>query len=164
MATILQPQQPDLRAFVVYDRLPAGCTAYHVTDTKNAPHLRPGDVAIIDPGDCEPAAGELFVIKWGSGVCDIVETIYSPGRYSSGPNGEVIDTVCWKVGASNRARSFEDAQDRLARGQHVGWVDGPYATEGANAGALNEKLRGRVIGILEPDFAEPLRLSSTEGR
>jgi hypothetical protein len=52
----------------------------------------------------------------------------------------------------------------MNRGVHVGWVDGPYATEGANAGYLKHRLRGRVIGILEPDFAEPLRLSSTEGR
>lgn len=157
MATVLQPQQPDLRAFIVHDRLPAGCIAYPVTDEKNAPHLRPGDIAIVDPSDCLPSTGELFVIEWQSGGTDIVETWSQTMKAACGPKGKVIDTVCWKVAASARSRSYADTVDRLRRGGFVGWVDGPYPTEGPYAGALNRKLRGRVIGILEPAFAEPLR-------
>ncbi len=164
MATILQPQQPDLRAFVVYDRLPAGCTAYPVTDNRNAPHLRVGDIAVIDPSDRDPAAGELFVIDRGEDSSGIVETWRMSLRASSGPGGSIIDTTGWMVAPTNRARSHAEREDRMKRGVHVGWVDGPYATEGVNAGYLKQRLRGRVVGILEPAFAEPLRLSSTEGR
>jgi hypothetical protein len=157
MATIARPQQPDLRAFIVYEDLPQGFVAYPVTDEANAPHLRPGDIAIIDPTDCEPAAGELFVIDWQSGGSDIVETWSQRMTAGCGPNGEMIDTVCWKVAGSNRSRSYDDAMERLRLGQPIGWVDGPYATEGPRAGALKRKLRGRVIGILEAAYAEPPR-------
>lgn len=157
MATVLKPQQPDLRAFIVYDHLPQGFTTYPVTDEANAPHLRPGDIAIIDPADREPSNGEMFVIEWQSGGSDIVETWSERMKAGCGPNREIIDTVCWKVAGSNRARTAAGVMERLRAGRLVGWVDGPYATEGPHAGALNRKLRGRVVGILQPTAAEPLR-------
>ncbi|WP_230629336.1 S24/S26 family peptidase [Sphingomonas sp. Leaf37] len=164
MATVLKAQQPTLRSFIVYDRLPAGCLAYPVTDEANAPHLRPGDIAIIDTADREPANGDLFVIDWQSGGSDIVETWSQRMQAGCGPNREIIDTVCWKVAGSNRARTAAGVMERMRAGRLVGWVDGPYATEGPNAGVLNRKLRGRVVGILQPAAAEPLRLISSEGR
>lgn len=157
-------QQPSLRSFIVYDRLPAGCIAFPVTDEQNAPHLQPGDIAVIDPTDREPAVGELFVIRWSSGRSEIVETWTKAMRAGCGPNGEMMDTLCWKVGGSSRPRSYAELCAWLKAGKAGGWVDGPYATEGPTAGALAEKLRGRVIGILEAAFAEPRRLSSAKGR
>ncbi len=138
-------QQPTLRSFIVCDRLPEGCVAYPVTDETNAPHLRPGDIAIIDPTDREACLGELFVVQWNSGGTDIVE---------AWPQ-QMADALCWKVGSSNRARSAGAVVDRLCAGQPVGWVDGPYRAE-----ALNQKLRGKVVGILEPIFAEPMRIAA----
>lgn len=157
MATIAQPQQPDLRAFIVYDRLPHGFAAYPVKDDANAPYLRTGDAAIIDPTDHEPATGELFVIDWQSGASDIVETWSHRMKAGCGPAGEMIDTVCWKVARSNRARSADDVLRRLRAGQPVGWVDGPYPTEWPYAGALSRKLRGKIVGILQAADAEPMR-------
>jgi hypothetical protein len=110
MATILQPQQPDLRAFVLYDRLPVGCTAYPVNDNRNAPHLRVGDIAVIDPSDRDPAAGELFVIDRGEDSSGIVETWRMSLRASSGPGGSMIDTSGWMVAPINRARSHAERE------------------------------------------------------
>jgi hypothetical protein len=157
MATLTQPQQPGLRAFIAYDRLPEGCIAFPVTDGANAPHLRPGDIAIIDPTDREPQHGELFVIAWASGGIGIRETVSKAMRARCGPNGEIIDTVCWMVAGANRPRSFAEASERLERGAYMGWADGPYATEGPRAGYLNGLLRGKVVGILEPTYDEPMR-------
>lgn len=156
-------QQPNLRSFIVYDRLPEGCVAYPVTTTDCAPHLRPGDIAIIDPAECEPAVGELFVIQWSGGRTNLVETWSRALTAGSGPDGEMIDTVCWFVGSSNRPRSREECIEWLSSGRRGGWMDGPYATEGPGTGYLASKLRGRVVGILEPSFAEPLRLANAEG-
>ncbi|MHA0335838.1 hypothetical protein [Sphingomonas aquatilis] len=135
-------QQPTLRSFIVCDRLPEGCVAYPVTDETNAPHLRPGDIAIIDPTDRDVCVGELFVAQWGSGKTDIVEAW-------------TADAVHWKVGGSNRARSHASVLERLRQGSQVGWVDGPYPSE-----VLKQKLRGKVVGILEPIYAEPLRIAA----
>ncbi|WP_294211343.1 hypothetical protein [uncultured Sphingomonas sp.] len=157
MATIAHPQQPNLRAFIVYDHVPASFAAYPVKDDANAPYLCAGDVAIIDPSDREPAPGELFVIDWQSGASAIVETWSQNMKVGCGLAGEMIDTVCWKVARANRARSADDVLCRLRSGQSVGWVDGPYPTEGPHAGALNRKLRGKVVGILQAADAEPLR-------
>jgi hypothetical protein len=155
-------QQPSLRSFIVCERLPQGCVAYPVTDGQNEPHLRPGDLAIIDPTDRQPAVGELFVIEWQSGGTDIVETWTTALRAGSGPHGEMIDTVCWKVGGACRPRSYDEMIAWLEAGRCGGWVDGPFATEGPRAGVLEKKLRGRVVGILKPEFSEALRLSSPE--
>ncbi|WP_203309624.1 hypothetical protein [Sphingomonas beigongshangi] len=157
MATLTQPQQPDLRAFVVYDRLPEGYVAFPVTDMANAPHLRPGDIAIIDPTDREPQYGELFLIAWGGERSAIVETWTRPMTLGCGPNGEYIETIGWLVAGSNRPRSFAEASERLDRGGYMGWVNGTYATEGPRAGYLNGLLRGKVVGVLEPAFDEPMR-------
>jgi hypothetical protein len=161
MATVLKAQQPTLRSFIVYDRLPSGCIAYPVTDENNAPHLRIGEVAVIDTNDREPSAGELFAIDWQSGGSDIVETWSQQMTAGCGPNGEMIDTVCWKVGASSRPKSYEECLQWLKAGRSGGWVDGPYPTEGPHAGSLNRKLRGRVVGILQPAAAEPRRLATS---
>lgn len=162
MATFAQ--QPGLRSFIVYDRLPSGRTAHLVTDELNAPHLRSGDVAVIDTADRDPAVGELFLIVWTGGSVSIVETRLQVLRAGSGPNGELIATACWMVSGSNRPREGESLGEWARAGKSIPWTDGPYATEGPSAGYLQSKLRGRVVGILEPACAEPLRLSSTEGR
>lgn len=158
------PQQPGLRSFIVHDSMPAGCAAYLVTDELNAPHLRPGDVAVIDTADREPTPGELFVIGWTGGSTTIVETRLQALRAGCGADGEMIDTACWMVGGSNRPRNGESLTEWVRAGQPIPWTDGPYATEGPRAGYLRSKLRGRVVGILEPAASEPLRLSSAEGR
>lgn len=154
----LVPQQPTLRAFVVFDTLPAGCIPFLVTDERTAPLLRPGDVAVIDTSERSPAEHELSLIRWNDGRTTIVEAWTQPGRYGCGPNGEMIDTRCWYVAAYDRPRTNAHWCEAIeARPLRWGFADGPYATEGPHAGALSRKLVGRVVGILEPRFAEPMR-------
>ena len=57
----LQPVT-DLRALEQFDTVPAGCTGMVVTSTRFAPHLRAGEIAVVDPNDKEPVSGELFII------------------------------------------------------------------------------------------------------
>ena len=46
------------------------------TDKANAPHLTPGEFAVIDTGERAPIAGELFLIQWSDRRA-LVETFRS---------------------------------------------------------------------------------------
>ncbi len=59
-----------LRALPTLDALPAGAIAHPVADTTAAPHLLPGDFAVVDTADREPTHGELYVIRYTSPVTD----------------------------------------------------------------------------------------------
>ena len=167
MATVLKPQQPSLRSFVVFDEVPTRCIPFLVTDRRSEPLLRPGDTVLIDTTDRGPVEGDLSLIRWNDGTTSLVETFSRHGTYGSGPNGEMITTRCWYVGAYNRARTEAEMRRAVSEGSmRWGMVDGPFATEGRNAGVLAEKLVGRVVGILNPSFAEPKRIGAPffEGR
>ncbi len=47
--TAAAPQQPGLRAFLVYDRAPPDHLPFLVTDDDSAPVLRPGDTVLLSP-------------------------------------------------------------------------------------------------------------------
>ncbi len=147
------PDQPELRAFVSYDRLPANCIAFPITNEDSIPHLRPGDVAVVDPSQRDPVERELFVIEYGR--------THRPSRH-------VVEL-------------WTHVQHCLARGEFVGWWSGAYARRQLNRRAaavashfdmidgplvgeegiayLKEMLIGRVIGVLEACYEEPRRLA-----
>jgi hypothetical protein len=137
------PQQPDLRAFVSYTSLPPHCVAFQVTNNDCLPHLRPGDIAIVDTRQREPAPHELFVIEYGRG---------------RRPTRQIVELYTkrtgWWANACNRPRSYNP--DLRA----VSGADGPYAMEGEGLDYLCDKLVGQVVGILEPAFEEPKRLAA----
>lgn len=146
MATVINTtpspaQQPGLRAFIVCDRLPEGCVAYLVTDRWNEPLLRAGEWVIVDPEDTVPDHGELFVLQWQTG--------------NVGPQVVVTNYMeklgCWGVGGTKPI--FAET------------ADGPVLLQGARLGdfgykthQLQERIKGRVVGILEQNFEEPIRL------
>lgn len=139
------PQQPDLRAFIVCDRLPEGCVAYPVRNNDHAPHLRAGEWVIVDPTDCTPTHRDLFVIQWQGG---------------SGP--QVVEAAWfdqardyWMVGV-RRSRFNRGSTLPVSDGILCG--DFPYRT-----GQLEQRFLGRVVGILEQEFTEPLRLTVIGG-
>jgi hypothetical protein len=132
--------QPGLRSFIVYDRLPEGCAAFPVTDNRNAPHLAAGDMVVIDTRDHDPSEGELFAVEWMSGRREVVETFHLP------------KIPGWCVGPL--APQMPMALDGTVVTMPGRWCDFPYRHE-----ALADRLIGRVIGILEPKFAEPMRLN-----
>jgi hypothetical protein len=162
------PQQPGLRAFIVYKHLPAGCIAFPITTNDSVPHLRKGDIAVVDTQDREGAERELFVIEWGRnaprGPKRFVVELWT--RLMTRPGGEKF--VGWWAGAYSRPRSHEEAMARAQRtGIISGLVDGPYAHRDyphpgdPQADYLPSLLIGRVVGILEPSFEEPKRISGS---
>lgn len=158
----LVPQQPNLRAFVVFDELPAGCIAFPIVNQDSDPLLRPGDVAVIDTNDRRPDA-DLFLIEWGRGNPIgprrvLVELYPKRGRYGS----PAAEGSKWYAGAYARPRSHEAALAAIISGDRKcsTFVDGPYDTEDQpNGWYLPSLLIGRVVGILEPRFAEPMRIA-----
>lgn len=72
------PLPPEVRALTVLDTVPVGAGAMPVLDDRNAPHLRRGEVAIIDPQDCVLVHGELFAVLYGSGPT-IMQACGAPG-------------------------------------------------------------------------------------
>lgn len=139
------PQQPDLRSFIVYDRLPPGCVVHPITNDDNSPHLRPGDLALIETADREPTQGELFLIEWHSRDPDtprlaIVET-FRRGALEG-----------WMVGGTRARPCVNLLGEEVHR--PIRWADGRWT----NA-ALTTMLRGRVVGVLAPRFEEPKRIT-----
>lgn len=130
------PQQPGLRSFIVYDELPAGLAAYPVMSSDCEPHLHFGEMAIIDPNDCEPMDGELFLCLFDGGRGPrFIETFLNP------------KIPGWCVGTIQQPAFAKEFGGR--------WCDFPYRSE-----VLSRKLMGRVVGILQPAFSEPLRIAA----
>jgi hypothetical protein len=158
----LVPQQPNLRAFVVFDELPAGCIAFPIVNQDSDPLLRPGDVAVIDTND-RRADADLFLIEWGrsspAGPRRVLIELYPKrGRYGV----SAMEGSKWYAGAYARPRTAEAAVAAIIAGDKKcsTFVDGPYDLEGErNGDYLPSLLIGRVVGILEPRFAEPKRVA-----
>ena len=127
------------RAIVSFAALPTNCVAVPVADNASFPHLRVGDIAVVDTTEREPIEHGLFVIEYegGRGRQQIVELWTKPSGWWNG--------AC---------RSQPHAHLTI-----VDAADGPYSGEDGEA-YLSSKLRGRVIGVLEPTFAEPKRLAA----
>lgn len=135
--------QPGLRAFVCYNELPAGLAAYPVMDNRSAPHLNVGDIAIIDPHDTTPFEGELFLMHEGMGSERfIINETFTRERIPG-----------WCVGPVAQPSWMSDVPC-VPGCPPSRWCDFPYRTE-----VLEQKLLGRVVGILQPAFAEPKRLA-----
>ncbi|WP_311274809.1 hypothetical protein [Methylobacterium sp. WCS2018Hpa-22] len=144
----------ELRALLVYDALPNGCIAKPVKDGGLAPHLHPGEFAIVDTTDCDPVHGELYFVAWmGRAAANGSEDGDLAQAYRRELNS---DGTAWWVGSMRRQISAEDRARAIANHDWsaFGWSNGPY-----KEGALERQIRGRVIGILAPSFEEPRRLT-----
>lgn len=128
-------QQPDLRAYIVLPRLPEGCLSFIVPDDRAEPHLHAGDIAIIDPDDREPDHGDLFLIEFNGGRRQVADIRRHPHMREAW-------SACWQM----PMRSIDGASRSMP------WHDGPYPTR-----TMREKLVGRVVGILQPAYEEPLK-------
>ena len=118
--------------------MPAGCRAVPVLDDHHAPHLRRGEVAVIDLGDCDLVHGELFAVAYGRGP-EIVQAVWR----TTG------DLTAWWAMCLNRPRG-RDGFDAWARaGRTIPMADGPYRD-----GGLESITLGRVVGILQPATAQ----------
>lgn len=163
----LVPMQPELRALMLFDRVPAGCTTFLCTDRSSLPHVRPGEYVIIDPNDRKPRHGELFVIKFG-------DDIRRHHIYMTRRGGGFGMTTGWRVGAvvndqvaaawrraKDRTDLSEIEKNRVLLTAHCAagaWMEGPYDDEGRSFDHLCNCLVGSVIGLYVPTFEEPKRL------
>ena len=127
-----------VRALTVLDTVPAGCRAMPVPNDHNAPHLRRGEVAIIDPADCALVHGELFVVQYGQGPAVMQVVWRTTGNLSA-----------WWCVSLDDPRSWADCKARMDTGRVLRMADGPY-----RPGGLEERTLGRVIGILQPEPAQ----------
>lgn len=151
-----------LRALFAFDAVPAGCIVVPVTEDDLAPHLRPGEFAIVDTEDREPISGELFLVAWMVGLDrdgrERTALCQAEWRPSASPDGR--DQSAWRVGSLRRRRTPEERERLVEAGRYdeLGWSNGPY-----KPGMLEQQVRGRVVGILAPTFEEPKRLPAGNG-
>ncbi len=124
----------EIRALTLLDAVPAGCRAMAVLDDKNAPHLRLGEVAVIDPADCGLVHGELYAVQFGRGP-SITQALWR--RHD--------DQGHWWTHTLNRPCDWPETDAWMRAGKTVPAADGPY-----RSGGLEEKILGRVIGLLQP--------------
>ena len=118
----------EVRALTLLDVVPAGHIAVPIMHARWAPHLRPGEFAILDVSDTVPQPGELYGL-----------TIQSP-RYPSGTVLKIVQPYRSKLFAGCNGVMFRFGQHRPGV---LHYVDGPLSPEG-----WQQTCRGRVVGIL----------------
>lgn len=151
------PMQPDLKAFIVFDRPPAGCIPFVVNNDDTAPLLRLGDIALVDTTDRD-LAPDLFAVRSLDGSVALRELW--PMSVDFHLNGTVEPGRGWFLAAYNRPRSEAEWRAAFDRGSRIsgGFADGPYSETGRSASALSARIVGRVIGILQT--IEPILLDA----
>ncbi|HMO30411.1 hypothetical protein [Enterovirga sp.] len=147
----------ELRALCVYERPPIDCGAARVPDDAFAPHLKAGEMAVIDPEDRGPVAGELFLVKIMSPLepdgirLRLVQlrpkllrmgTILPDGR--AVPDAE--DSVGWWMHFSlirHHGRLSREEVIAELRAGRMSLCDGPLQPLD-----MRQKIVGRVVGVV----------------
>ena len=170
--TALALPQPEYRALMLLDQIPDNCTTFLCTNASSLPHVRPGEVVIVDTSDRQPSSGELFVIRFGEHLRNHHICLVSLRKRISANAAD--DVKQWHVGAARNAevRTRIDAimamnlpiieRNRLMLETQInagGWSEGPYNDDPDSVSYqhLCHCLVGRVIGIYEPTFEGPTR-------
>lgn len=133
-------QRPFPAKLPEFDTCPEGMGEHYIEDGSAYPLVRPGEVAIFDPSQREPANAGLFVLEWSNGTRNALETNLRP----ISRDGEEM----WFVDPVNRPPSKAALERRLQQGMHGGPMfasDGPYFED-----RLRERIVGRVVGVLAP--------------
>lgn len=121
-----EAMQPGLRSFIVFDQLPTELRQFQVLNDWNSPHLRSGDIALVDHSDNTPSHGELFLIQWQSAPNpEIVEVFWMPKPGCWGTR-----VTCSEIGGVSRLGDW-----------------------GYNDRAMRERIVGRVVGIFQAERA-----------
>lgn len=141
--------QPGLRSFIVYDRLPDGCTAMEIRGDDCLPHIRSGEFAVIDTTDREPINGELFALRYSRGEPVVAQLSLREIRPTEAGGGPI---ACWWAVSCNRPRSHAERMAWGRSGRSIPMADGPYGADADGLEYLASKLVGRVVGIYAPDF------------
>jgi hypothetical protein len=137
------PARQTLRAFEIFNRLPEGCQIHIQHNDMHAPHLRVGELAVIDPGDREPVNGELYLLQQSQGpiIWQVILRGDAVGLYPL-----------------DRPTSPEQAREWLLSGRPLYSGDGFLKAE-----YLPEMMLGRVIGIYHAAGFDPAALIEEAG-
>ena len=145
-------QQPELRPYIVYDRLPAGHIAHLVLET-TCPILHHGETIVIDPSDCTIAVGDLFVMESGrsnpNGPQRNIVEFKQRDWCIADDDGEFRNQPCWS------ALFYSAINDFRGGSEPIRMTDGPVRL--SSAVYFEERIIGRIVGILESSFVEPMR-------
>jgi hypothetical protein len=128
------------RALPFMADLPSGHTLHLVANDWHAPHLRPGEWAVVDCTDRAIQWGELFMVRQSNGPA--LWAIYPESerdRIARAPGEE-----CAWLRHLNGPRTPEEAFAWLRSGRAVTTADGPYLLS-----CLEPQIIGRVVGIYE---------------
>lgn len=135
----------EYRALTVYDEPPLGHWALGVREDRFAPHLRRGEWAVIDENDCEPASGEIFLVKIASPRSDsgyVVRLVQLHRRLYGGEHGP---TPGWfmhfEIHRDRSGLSADQVADRLVAGT-MSLVEGPMGD------GIRNYIVGRVVGVI----------------
>jgi hypothetical protein len=121
------PALKHVRALDVLNVIPAGCIGIVVQDNSFAPHLRWGEIAVIDTTDKSTEYGELYLLTFASGCGPVRHIVQLRAR------GFTADTTGLWYAFAFRGQEKANAVT----------MDGPLRHE-----CWPEKCLGRVIGIL----------------
>ena len=145
-------QQPELRPYIVYDRLPAWHIAHLVRET-TCPILHHGETIVIDPSDRTIAVGDLFVMESGrsnpNGPHRNIVEFKQRDWCIVDDDGEFRDQPCWS------ALFYSAINDLCGGSEPIRFTEGPLRL--SSAIYFEERIIGRIVGILEPSFVEPMR-------
>jgi hypothetical protein len=122
----------EYRALEVITQVPEGCMLFPVMDDNSDPHLRRGEIAVVDTADREPQHGEVYVIQWSSGHRCITQLV-GPGFTGFSP----AEKDHWWTGPLTRRESVPGHGD-------LRMIDGPRSKE-----AMRKALVGRVVGLVQ---------------
>jgi hypothetical protein len=126
------PNQTDLRAYVLYDVVPPGCTIMQATCDQHWPHLKAGEWAMVDTREREPEHGEIFVVMQNNGPA-LWQTYWQ------------VKHETWYLRAINSPRSGAETDEWLRTGRTL------YLSEGAIPEPyLRSRIIGKTVGIWQP--------------
>jgi hypothetical protein len=131
------------RAIEIFDWVPPGCKLKFVENNAHSPHLRAGEVAVVDMNDREFVSGEVYLVQWSAGTPHASQSIrwvkarkyFSDWQHKVEALGIYFMPLCTpKFGADGK----------LDWNQPVFLSDGPLDPK-----YLPQYLLGRVIGIYQ---------------
>lgn len=124
----------DLRALEQFETVPAGCTGIVVTSDLFAPHLRCGEIAVVDTKDQSTEFGELYVLRMN---------LESPQHLRHLSIVQLVrdDGGLWY------GFSLPGVGGAVYKGTRLRYVDGPLRPQ-----FWPEKCLGRIIGFVAPEW------------
>jgi len=133
----IKGSQPSLRALTFFGSLPPHHKTFRVRDDASAPHLKPGEFAVIDTRDAELQKGEVYLIQYESGSRYLVQI--NTGRIGTLSGRQQLVWWARDLAGFRRVDTLPGSIPCSA-----GVSDGPYSPK-----QLRRKLLGRLVGYSE---------------